>query len=169
MSVTAVWISVVLCQGGAGETSDLREALRDPERLFPAFQRLVGEGLFTKAYNNCLSAGARRAVSAEEFQVAFSSLEPARRLVAALRVHRADVASGYLLVCGPEFGVRRRIGLERFLSIYVMDLTRADIEYFLDRAKAWLRLQLRRADGWHFAYPPDWSYAPVARNCGCGI
>ncbi len=148
--------------------ADLKEALRDPARVFPAFQALMGEGLYAKAYNACLSPGTHRRVSAEEFQIAFSAFGAARRLVASFRVHGVDAAAGTLRVCSPEFGAGRELRLERLRTIWLLDLSPGDIEYFRGRTLSWFRFQAKRADGWHFAYPPDWSFAPMARNCGCG-
>ena len=53
------------------------------------------------------------------------------------------------------------------MTIYVLDFTSDDIE-FLKGRPGLVRLQVKRADGWHYAYPPDWTYAPLARTCGCG-
>jgi len=148
---------------------DLREALRDPAGVFPAFRDLIRAGLYAKAYSACLSPGAHRQVSQEEFQIAFSGFEGIRRLVESLRLHEVNPGAGRIRLCSPEFGASRRIGLVRLRSeIWLLDLTREDLEYFRGRTLDWFRHQVRRADGWHFAYPPDWSYAPKARRCGCG-
>ena len=56
----------------------------------------------------------------------------------------------------------------KFLSINTLDFTSEDIEFLKGRTLGWYRLQVRRADGWHYAYPPDWTYAPLARSCACG-
>ncbi len=167
MAGMAWLLAAVAAVPSSQEGTDLREALRDPAKVFPAFQGLMEAGLYTKAYNVCLSAGAHRAVSAEEFQIAFSAFEAARRLVASFRVHAVDAAAGTIRVCSPEFGASRELKLGRLRTIYLLDLDAEDIEYFRGRTLSWFRLQVRRADGWHFAYPPDWSYAPLARECGC--
>lgn len=152
-----------------GDAADLREALRDPSRVFSAFQELIEAGFYTKAYNVCLSPSAHQQISPEEFQIALSAVGGVRRLVGSLRVHEVDPSAGRLHVCSPEFGVSRRLGLVRWRSaIWLLDFTREDIEYFRGRILGWFRHQVRRADGWHFAYPPDWSYAPMARHCGRG-
>lgn len=156
-----------LASAGGQEGPELREALRDPARVFPAFRALVAAGLHAKAYNNCLSPKTREVVSLEEFQIAMIAFGPARRLVASFVVHAADPAGGSVRLCSPEFGATRTLGLERFRSIYTLALTRDDFEFFRDRTLGWFRTQVKRADGWHFAYPPDWTYAPVARHCGC--
>jgi hypothetical protein len=166
--LSAAWVLLAgLASWGGQEASDLREALRDPARVFPTFQGLVAEGLHAKAYNVCLSARTREVVGLEEFQIALSAFDAARRLVASFRVQAVDAAGGSLRLCSPEFGAGRTLRLEKFRSIYVLTLTREDFEFFRDRTLSWFRTQVKRADGWHFAYPPDWTNAPVARHGGC--
>jgi len=169
MSAAALLILALGAAPGAQETMDLREALKDPARVFPAFQGLMAAGQYTRAYNNCLSPKTRGVIGAEEFQIAFSALDAARLLVASFRVHAVDSAGGALRVCSAEFGASRVLGLSRFLGkVYLLDISRDDFDFFRGRTLSWFRFQVKRADGWHFAYPPDWSYAPMARMCGCG-
>jgi hypothetical protein len=166
--LSVAWMILAgLASAGGQSAADLREELRDPARVFPAFQHLVAAGLYSKAYNNCLSDRTPAVVGLEEFQIAMSALEAARRLVASFRVHAVDPAGTSVRICSPEFGASRTLGLRKFRTIYTLDMTRDDFEFFRDRTLSWFRTQVRRADGWHFAYPPDWTYAPVARHCGC--
>jgi hypothetical protein len=58
--------------------------------------------------------------------------------------------------------------VRKWLTIHVLDLSPDDVEYLKGRTLGWFRHQTERADGWHFAYPPDWTHAPVGRSCICG-
>ena len=73
---------------------------------------------------------------------------------AAVTIHRA-------------FGLGRDLRIQRAGKYWLLDLTADDRDYFLARAMGWFRHQIKRADGWHFAYPPDWNYAPLRRRCPC--
>jgi hypothetical protein len=160
---------LALLAGGLFPAQDrpLRERLRDPAEAFRVFQELVRAGEFGKAHE-LLSGDARRRLPYEAFVTALTAYETSGRLLAALRVHRADAAAGRLRVCAPEFGFSRDLRIARLMTIWVLDLSPEDLEYFKDRALAWHRHQVKRADGWHFAYPPDWDYAPLRRACICG-
>lgn len=143
----------------------LRERLKDPAQVFPVFQELVAQKEYGTA-QKILSPEAMKILGPEAFYLAFASFEPPRRMVASLKVHA--VGNGTIRLCSPEFGVSRDIKIAKFLSIYTLDFTAADIEFLKGRTLGWYRLQVRRADGWHYAYPPDWTYAPLARSCACG-
>lgn len=143
----------------------IRERIKDPAQVFPAFQELVAQGEYGTA-QKLLSPNAMKLLPSEAFYLAFASFEPPRRLVASLQVHHADAAR--VRVCSPEFGVSRDFRIAKFLSIHTLDFTSDDIEFLKGRTLSWYRLQVRRADGWHYAYPPDWAYAPLARSCACG-
>ena len=54
------------------------------------------------------------------------------------------------------------------MTIYALDFSSEDLDFLKGRTLGWYRLQVKRADGWHYAYPPDWTYAPLARTCVCG-
>jgi hypothetical protein len=79
-----------------------------------------------------------------------------------------DAAAGRVRVCNAEFGVGRDLRIVQWQGIWTLDLTNDDIDYLRGRTLAWFRHQTDRADGWHFAYPPDWDYAPLRRACICG-
>jgi len=143
----------------------IRERIKDPAQVFPVFQELMAAGEYGTAHK-LLSPEAMKRIPFEAFYIAFASYEPPRRLVAALRVHASG--DGKVRLCSPEFGVTRDIRIQKFLSIYTLDFTSDDIEFLKGRPMAWYRLQVKRADGWHYAYPPDWTYAPLARGCVCG-
>lgn len=159
------------CASGAGaEPPDPRQELKNPQRTFPVFQELLGAGLYGEAFD-CLSFDAQKAVgSYEAFYFAFTAFEASRRLIGSLRVHGLD-ETGRLRLCSPEFGMRldMRLSILRVKKgeFHLLDFTSRDIGYIKDRAFAWHRHQVKRADGWHFAYPPDWTYAPLARSCIC--
>lgn len=147
----------------------LRKRLADPAQAFPVFRELVAAGQYGTAHE-LLSPAARRAVPVEALTLAFGGVEAARRLVAGLEAHATESSgdAGRTRVCGAEFGATRELKLAKFLGrIWTLDLTREDVEYFRGRTLGWYRFQVRRADGWHFAYPPDWTYAPMRRGCGC--
>ncbi len=155
----------------AQDADERREKLKDPANVWPMFQELLREGEYNKAHQLVTPAAAAAHLPYEAFFITFASFEAPRRLVARLRAHTVDAgaATGKLLLCSPEFGVSREIKLTKFLGrIWTLEFTRDDLEYFKGRTLGWYRHQVRRADGWHFAYPPDWTFAPLARTCGCG-
>jgi hypothetical protein len=164
-------LAVVLCacvRPPASQGPDMdavRQRIKDPAQVFPVFQQLIAAGEYGTA-QKLLSPDAMRRLPSEAFYLAFASYEPPRRLVASLRVHA--VGNGGIRICSPEFGVSRDIRIAKFLSINTLDFTADDIEFFKGRTLSWYRYQVRRADGWHYAYPPDWTYAPLARSCACG-
>ncbi len=143
----------------------IRERIKDPAQVFPVFQELIAAGE-TGTAQKLLSPAAMKRIPSEVLYLAFASYEPPRRMVASLKVHAVE--GSRLRLCSPEFGVSRDFRLEKFVSIYTLDLTPEDIEFLKGRTLSWYRLQVRRADGWHYAYPPDWTYAPLARSCACG-
>lgn len=168
----AFWVAA-LCLSLAQPEPDLsaiRARLADPAQVFPVFQELIAAGSYGTAHE-LLSPAARQAVPVEALTLTFGGVEAARRLIGALAVHATEssAAAGVTRVCSREFGATRGIKLLKFLGrVWTLDLTREDVEYFRGRTLGWYRFQVRRADGWHFAYPPDWNYAPVGRHCGCG-
>jgi hypothetical protein len=145
----------------------LRERLKDPRETWAVFRDLVRAREYGKAHE-LLSAETRKALPYEAFVIAFTAFDASRRLVAAGEAHGYDPASGRLRLCNPEFGIGRDLKVAKFVTIHVLDFSRDDLEYFKGRALSWYRHQVKRADGWHFAYPPDWTYAPLARTCDCG-
>jgi hypothetical protein len=147
------------------DLTQIRERIKDPAQVFPVFQELVAKGEYGTA-QKLLSPDAMKILGPEAFYLVFASYEPPRRMVASLRVHA--VGNGTIRLCSPEFGVSRDIKVTKFLTIYTLDFTADDIEFLKGRTLGWYRLQVRRADGWHYAYPPDWTYAPLARSCACG-
>jgi hypothetical protein len=154
----------VLAHAQVGDVDSLRERLKDPAQVFPVFQELVAAGEYAKA-QRVLSPASMKMLPAEAFYLTFASYEPPRRLVASLRVHA--VGDGKVRLCSPEFGVSRDFRIAKFFTIYTLDFSSDDIEFLKGRTLGWYRLQVRRADGWHYAYPPDWTYAPLARSCAC--
>jgi hypothetical protein len=154
------------CQSPPQEGGDLAERLKDPAKVWPAFQEFIRDGLYSRAYD-LVAPATRKEMSYEIFFITFASYEAPRRLVGSLQVHRAE--PGKILLCSAEFGASREIKLAKYLNrIWTLEFTREDIEFFKGRTLEWFRHQVRRADGWHFAYPPDWTFAPLRRTCGCG-
>jgi hypothetical protein len=154
------------CAGGctAGPQSDfdeIRERLKDPAQVFPAFQELVRAGEYGRAHA-LLAPGARRGLPYEAFYLAFTAFEAPRRMILTARVREA--APGRVRIGGEEFGTDRELRLVAAGEFWTLDLGESDVEYFKGRALAWFRRQVRSADGWHFAYPPDWTYAPAGRR-----
>ncbi len=167
-------LAVLLAPSGGGETQDLQEIgkrIEDPAGSFPAFQELLRGRQYGLAHKYLLSARTKETLPYEAFLISFTAFEAPHRLIAATEVHRietVDESTRLVRLCGPEFGVGRDVRLTLFNKKYwVLDLTGEDFEYLKGRALGWFRRQVRKADGWHFAYPPDWSYAPVARTCKC--
>jgi hypothetical protein len=166
-----------LASPGQQEEDERRALLRrlqDPAQVFPYFQDLIRKREYAKA-QELLTPAARRLLPTEAFTLTFSRFDASRRLVASFRVHRAETLSGEraaIRICSREFGSGREISLERFgpgpLWYWAIGLTQDDVEHLKGRALSWHRHQVERADGWQFAYPPDWSYAPLGRACGCG-
>jgi len=117
--------------------------------------------------HDLLAPATKRALVYEAFYVVFASYEAPRRMVETLKVHRAE--AGKLLLCSPEFGVSREVKLTKYMGkVWKVEFTPEDIEFLKGRSLGWFRNQVKRSDGWHFAYPPDWTYAPEWRACGCG-
>ena len=154
------------CAAPPQEEVGLAERLKDPANVWPAFQEFMKEGQYSKAYD-LVAPATRKWLSYEVFYITFASFEAPRHLVATMQVHRFE--PGKVLLCTPEFGVSREVKLAKFMGkIWTLEFSQDDIEYFKGRTQGWFRHQVNRADGWHFAYPPDWSYAPLARTCACG-
>ena len=147
---------------------EIGREIENPERVFPVFQCLLREGLTGKAHK-LLTPDSYRTITPEELYLAFTSFEAPRRMILRAEVHKvtAGKEDGVLRICNPEFGVGRDIVLRRHGKFWLMKLTPEDRDYLLDRALGWFRRQVKRADGWHFAYPPDWTYAPLRRRCPC--
>lgn len=153
------------------EIEEIRERAKDPAQVFPIFQELVRCGDFGTAHD-LLSPATQKHLGYEKFYFAFTAFEASRRMILSARVHAQETApdgkSGRIRICGPEFGLGRDLKLSKFLTVWTLDLVEDDLEYFRSRGVAWFRRQVKKADGWHFAYPPDWNYAPVGRACICG-
>ena len=153
------------------ELEDIRERLKDPSQVFPVFQELVRCGNFGTAHE-LLSPATKRSLVYEKFYFALTAFEASTRMILSARVHAveapADAKTGRIRICGPEFGLGRDLKVGRLGEIWTLELAEDDLEYLKNRAMAWFRRQVKHADGWHFAYPPDWDYAPVGRRCICG-
>jgi len=145
----------------------IRDRVKDPAQVFPVFQELIAAGQYGTA-RNLLSPAASKLLPYESFYLTFASFEPPRRMVASLQVHALDPATNRLRLCSKEFGVSRDFRIVKFMTIYFLDFNSEDIDFLKGRTLGWYRLQVKRADGWHYAYPPDWTYAPLARTCVCG-
>ncbi len=159
-------VFLLSCATPSQEEGGLAERLKDPATVFPAFQEFIRDGLYSKAYD-LVAPATKKFLSYEAFYITFASYEAPRRLVAKMEVHRAE--PGKVLLCASEFGVSREVKLAKFMGrIWTLEFTPDDIDFLKGRTQEWFRLQVRRADGWHFAYPPDWTYAPLRRTCGCG-
>ncbi len=160
------------CAAAPGpELDEVRERLKDPAQVFPVFQELLRGGELGRAHE-MLAPATRKALSYEAFYFAFTAFEASGRMIRSARVHAveapAEAKAGRIRVCGVEFGLGRDLRLARLGEVWLLELTEDDLEYFRGRALAWFRRQVKKADGWHFAYPPDWDYAPVGRRCICG-
>jgi hypothetical protein len=146
--------------------------LKDPGKVLPTLQEFIRCGAFAKAFDACLTPETRKMLGYERFYMALTAYEAGRRLIVTSRAHGIDVAGERLRLCNPEYGVARDLRLRRITlgraSWFALELTHDDLEYLKGKAFEWHRHQVRRADGWHFAYPPDWVPAPVARTCNCG-
>jgi len=155
----------------AQDGAELRRRLKDPAQVWPVFREFLAAGQYAKAHL-MLSEEARRRVPYEQFFLFFTAFEAPRRMVETTDAHgveTSDASAATVRLCGAEFGLFRDVRLVMFQKLmWVLDLTGEDIEYLKGRALGWYRHQVRKADGWHFAYPPDWTYAPVARTCVCG-
>jgi len=149
------------------DLDEIKRRLKDPTQTFPVFQELIAAGEFGKA-RDMLSRDAKQRLPQEAFTLAFTSFDVPRRMIASLQQHEIDVANLRVRLCSKEFGVSRDFRIVKFMTIYALDFTAEDIEFLKGRPMAWYRLQVKRADGWHYAYPPDWTYAPLARTCVCG-
>jgi hypothetical protein len=149
------------------DRDEVRRRLKDPTQVFPVFQELIAAGEYGIA-RDMLSRETAKILPQEAFTLAFTTFEVPRRMIASLEQHAVDVANLRVRLCSKEFGVSREFRIVKFMTIYALDFTSDDIEFLKGRPMAWYRLQVKRADGWHYAYPPDWTYAPLARTCVCG-
>jgi hypothetical protein len=153
------------------DMEETRERVKDPARVFAVFQDLVRCGDFGTAHK-LLGPSTQKTLSYEKFYFALTAFEASTRLLLSARTHAVDVApgaaAGRIRLCGTEFGLARDLRLTKFAGHWTLELSEEDLEYLKNRALAWFRRQVKRADGWHFAYPPDWEYAPVGRACICG-
>jgi len=147
------------------DLADIRERLKDPAQVFPVFKELIAAGEYGTA-QKVLAPSSMKLMSAETLYLVFASFEPPRRMIASMQVHAVN--DSHVRICSREFGVSRDIRLVKFLTIYTLEFTADDIEFLKGRTLGWYRLQVKKADGWHYAYPPDWNYAPMARSCACG-
>jgi hypothetical protein len=154
-------VAVGCAAGTQADFDEIRERLKDPAQVFPAFQELVRSGDYGRAHA-LLSPAARRGLPYEAFYLAFTAFEAPRRMILTARVREAG--PGRLKIGGAEFGTDRELKLASYAGLWTLDLAEEDVEYFKGRALAWFRRQVRSADGWHFAYPPDWNYAPTGRR-----
>jgi len=158
------------------DIDEVRERLKDPAQVFPIFQELIRAGRYSNAWEWTLSPKTRTQLPYEAFYTAMTvpemSYDVSKRLLNSIRVHKADGDARTVQLCCSSFGFERSLRLGKFANLWVLDFTREELEsfvrYFAGRAMAWHRHQVKRADGWHYAYPPDWTYAPLARTCGCG-
>jgi hypothetical protein len=163
-------VPLLLCACAAAPCPDedaVRERAADGAQVFPLFRELVRCRDFGLAHN-LLSPETKKHLPYEAFAIAFTTFEASRRLIDGSEVHAFDPPTGRLRVCNPEFGVGRDLRVRKWLTIHVLDLSPDDVEYLKGRTLGWFRHQTDRADGWHFAYPPDWTYAPAGRSCICG-
>src|SRR5262245_60284682 len=149
------------------DMDEIRRRVKDPAQLWPVFQELIAAGEYGIA-RDMLSKNAKTILSPEIFYLTFASYSPPKKMVASMEAHVVDVAGLKLRLCSREFGVSRDFRIAKFMTIYVLDFTSDDLDFLKGRPMAWYRLQVKRADGWHYAYPPDWTYAPLARTCVCG-
>ena len=168
LSLPILCVAGCAAAGGPAQIDDLKVDLGDPARVFPAFQERIARRDYAGAFD-CLSPGAGNAVGGwEGFYLGLTAFDAGRQLIVSCEVHGLDREAGRIRVCNPEFGVGRDFGITRLKDIYLLDLTPRDVDALRDSALAWHRMQVRSADGWHFAYPPDWTYAPLWRTCICG-
>ena len=173
--MTLVIMALCCLAPGAQDMDEIREKLKDPAQVFPLFVDLIRAGRYSNAYD-LLSGPTRAQMPYEVFYSALTvpemSYDVSRRLLGSLKTHKADADAKTVEICGAEFGFRRTLRLGKLGKLWVLDFNREELEsfvrYFVGRAMAWHRLQVKRADGWHYAYPPDWTYAPMARTCVCG-
>jgi hypothetical protein len=152
----------------APEPPVLQEILQDRAQVFSAFQEYVKSGSYGDAHK-CMTMAAQRSLPYEQFYTAMTAFEPLRRLIATSHTHEVDTAER-LSLCNAEFGIHRTLGIgtlkARGKTFYQLDLTREDLDYLRQQLLDWYRHQVKRADGWHHAYPPDWTYATLSRPCG---
>ena len=150
--------------------------LENPKRVFPLFRTLLSRGR-TGVAHKLLTPRSNRALRPEElylFYQEYKKYEPARRMISAMVVHKVTVKEGMgtIRICAPEFRMSHLFTVQRTGKVWLLDLTREDVNYLrntlMDRSLKWFRRQVKQADGWHFAYPPDWNYTPLRRTCRCG-
>ena len=150
------------------EPPKLQEVLQDTAKVFPAFQEYVKRGSYGDAHQ-CMSMAAQKALPYEQFYAALTAFEALRRLITTSQTSELDGERRRMSVCNAEFGIQRSFGLSTLRAqeetYYLLDLTRDDVDYLREQTLAWYKHQVKRADGWNFAYPPDWTYATLSKPC----
>ena len=157
------------------DMDEIRERLKDPAQVFPISRSSSARGSIRRPTRSSRGKTAQQ-LPYEAFHSIMTgpemSYDVSKRLLNSIHVHRVLPEQQRVELCNSEFGFRYTLRLSRFAGQWRLDFTRDELEsfvrYFAGRAMAWHRHQVKRADGWHYAYPPDWTYAPLARTCGCG-
>ncbi|GEM_PF-5821138 len=153
---------------------EMRAKLKDPRGLLEVFQKLVRTEQHAVAWEFCLAVDPvtkEKVIGKEAYQLAMTNelVRPVLpRLLTGLEAHAVDEKGGKMRLCNPEFGVSRDFEIRLFLRrLWTFAFTPEDLDYFRDRALAWVRKQVEMAGHRHHVYPPDWKYSKVLPQCGC--
>ena len=133
------------CAAPPGDELPSSKERKDPKKLLPVFQEFIRSEEWGRAYK-CFSPEFRRSVSEEEFRLAItrSGFGIIVRLLTGLEDH--GLSGTTLRLCHAEFGISREFKITQEVgSLWTLDFTREDIQYFGAQALEWHRRQTRAA------------------------
>lgn len=141
---------------------------KDPARIHGFFVKKVRDRLEAEAAQvttldpNAFTIGVRNRIAPDL----------TRRILLGFEQHglKVDGPAATARWCNREFGISRdfRLVLDPVLRIWLLEITREQIEELATAGLAWFRRQREAADGRIYAYPPDWVATNVSATCPCG-
>ena len=141
---------------------------KDPARIHEFFIRKIREreeavaAQVTTLDPNAFTMGVRNRVAPDL----------TRRILLGFEQHELKVEGKEAVArwCNREFGISRdfRMVLDPQIKIWMLVITREQIEELATAGLAWFRKQREAAEGRIYVYPPDWIAANVSPTCKCG-
>jgi hypothetical protein len=153
-----------------GDEERPKDVVKDPARI---------HGFFVKKIRERLPGVAAQVTTLDPNQFVIgvnNQVAPdlTRRILLGFEQHDVRVAEdrskATVRWCNKEFGISRDFTLrsEHQGRVWLLEITREQIEELANAGLAWFRRQREVADGRIYAYPPDWSPALVTPTCPCG-
>jgi len=166
------FLPVFLIAGCAGmpeqDSEPVKDVIKDPSRIHGFFIRKIRDrepGIAAQVTT----------LDPDQFVIGVNNrIAPdlTRRILLGFEQHDVKVEKDFAVArwCNKEFGISRdfRIRSELGGRLWKLEITREQIEELATAGLAWFRKQREAADGRIYAYPPDWSAAPVMTSCPCG-